>query len=65
MTGLGDFLVSIVVPIREKKNTKKCEDFRTIHLISQVAKMKLRVRNKTGLTNGYQKNNSDLEEGKE
>ena len=40
-----DFLVSIIVPLLKKPNAQRCEDHRTISLISHASKILLRVIN--------------------
>jgi len=34
-----DFLQSVMIPIEKKKNAVRCEDFRTISLISHASKV--------------------------
>ena len=41
-----EFSEMIMIPIPKKKNTKKCEEFRTISLISHIAKILLRTINR-------------------
>lgn len=41
-----DFLSAVMIPLEKKRNAKKCEDFRTISLISHAAKVLLRVINR-------------------
>ncbi|XP_075213640.1 uncharacterized protein LOC142319852 [Lycorma delicatula] len=41
-----DFRDTMMIPIEKKRNTKKCEEDRTISLISHAAKVLLRVLNK-------------------
>jgi len=38
-----DFLQSVMIPIEKKKNAVRCEDFRTISLISHASKVVLRI----------------------
>ena len=38
-----DFLQSVLVPLEKKKNAFRCEDFRTISLISHASKVVLRI----------------------
>ena len=40
---LKDFLQSVLVPLEKKKNAVRCEDFRTISLISRASKVVLRI----------------------
>ena len=42
----ADFLQSIMLPLEKKPNATKCEDFRTITLISHAAKILLKVLQK-------------------
>ena len=45
-----DFLQSVLVPLEKKKNAVRCEDFRTISLISHASKVVLRILAKRKLT---------------
>jgi len=40
-----DFLISTIVPLEKKPNAQKCEDFRTISLISNASKILLKIIN--------------------
>src|SRR6266576_3275615 len=41
-----DFVRTVMIPIPKKQGTRKCEEYRTISLISHAAKIMLRILNR-------------------